>query len=1255
MEYIDAQGEDPDCCREKRKLGFRPLSPPESANRKRDKLEKKAVEAKAKAEKKAQKKLEKEQKKAEKDEEKSRKKEEKAKRKVGKEKMDPAQKKGFFSRWFGAADSPSRQQVEQAHSTTQSAREDFIRHQDPDFATIEQYRRDLEALQERDGSVPAGPRVHFSDEPRTRAESAHPPPQRRPYFPSDQRSAQAQRKKDLHSSSTALDEATADLLRLSAEPSPVLQRATQKLTKAASTSSVQRTIQTKDGGALRPGPIMTWDTNRTTDSEASEVEMLTSRGRTRGRADAPPPGQRQGHSEDDTLDLSEWSMTVTASDAIPFSHQSPPNGRSAFSKALPIQPGQQFAQSTTTQQTHENAHVIRIQPVQHAPPPLAQKQQQQQQQQQYGVSPQSGPSRDTSTDGRQAVRETEAVYEKQTKGPPVVRTTVEGKLRMEKIVGADLITVDSCVSSAWTVRDTVTHYKIKTTIGKRSLIVEEGQESKFRITLIENGETKAEREATLDVPEGQSKKDYLTEVSKKLLTDLNALDEERLTAVTHVEIEVIEDVTNILKTYVIGERADEFYEQVGDQVPAIETFHVEDHVDRTPSPLAVEKSEKIYVDRLEFEEGKLEPEKAEYHLEKEGIHYEGEGTMRRLQRHETEQGMDESVHRERCAHVFADCDLVKREDTSDFTVRYAVPLVHMITFALRHQRLRREERSRHEMEQKGKRFQEEITVRRAQRYETEEEQEERQEEKKEAVQLQQAVQQLLQNEQVQSSEGSMQLQSAGQQIVEQQDFERVIVEHGQKVMSGGFEMEIQGQELKGDGLMKRQGRVFDSEDEEEVVEVIQKVQEAKQYKAKFIETEAEGGQYSMQQEGIELKGAKRIRKVQRFESDSSEEMNGGSPTLVDLTKKESHSVFELTIEIANETKQEVQVKRAERKKETINFMTSLSKFTCEQEEVTKVWSSKAKAKETYRARELGEEHAIAVIYLQKRPGLNDQSAEGIAKTPNRGSASFTGSAFQERSWSSTLSLSRGVKSEMAQSKVSEVQKSKVSSKMVEYGDAVESCAVVMKNTGTLHGQAHGELVEEVTDINTSSSTSSASCVEITKSLVLQNFRALLPLHGHACHTCPLVAVRSLGFHLSSRWESIEINDELLSQEVRLRRKEQRAEITVFYVLRRVWGNYQHALKKLRLAGWQSYEERWREEERLKAMQRQGFDEWRSRSETHSYATYESDEYVMDTASTHIVTGSKIGRFAKFEVLHEKDEIREYCKNFGKSKNLWQIC
>lgn len=40
-------------------------------------------------------------------------------------------------------------------------------------------------------------------------------------------------------------------------------------------------------------------------------------------------------------------------------------------------------------------------------------------------------------------------------------------------------------------------------MGKKSLLLEEMAEgqSKYRITLIENGETKMEREATLDVPD----------------------------------------------------------------------------------------------------------------------------------------------------------------------------------------------------------------------------------------------------------------------------------------------------------------------------------------------------------------------------------------------------------------------------------------------------------------------------------------------------------------------------------------------------------------------------------------------------------------------------------------------------------------------------------------------------------------------------------------------------------------------------------
>ncbi|CAJ0577794.1 unnamed protein product, partial [Mesorhabditis spiculigera] len=927
----------------------------------------------------------------------------------------------------------------------------------------------------RDGSAPAGPRVHFSDEARGgRAESANPPPQRRPYYPSEQRQVQVQRRKELHSSANALDEATADLLRLSAEPSPVPSlRTSQKLPKAASSSSVPRTIQTRDGGQLRPGPIHTWDTNRTTDSEASEVEMLTSRGRTRGRVDAHP-AQRQGHSEDDTLDLSDWSMTVTASDAAPLSHQSPPIGRSAFSK--PQGPAGPSAQQPG------HAHNIYITPLTQTAEEARQNA--------------SRTSREPSHDTRN-VRETEAELETQTKGPPVVRTTVEGKLRMEKIVGADLITVDSCVSSAWTVRDTVTQYKIKTTIGKRSLLIEEGKESKYRITLIENGETKAEREATLDVPNGEQKKDYLTEVSKQLLADLSALDDDRTTALTHVEIEVVEDVTNILKTYVIGETADEFY----GQVPAIETYHVEDHAAQTPSPIAVEKSERIYVDKLEIEEGP--PPKAEIKLEKEGRHFQGdEGSLRRLRRHDTDQTDDGAYNRVRCANVFADCDLTRREDTSDLTVRYALPLIHLIPFTLRHERReRRLDRARVDINAPGNNYQQQVNVVQAHRYEEEEEEQE---------------------PEVLRGEGHLQLQQAGQQLVEEQNWQKVT----QVVQE------------------KRQGRIFDEEEAEEVVEVIRQAEHPREHRPKFTETEAEGGQYSMQQDGIELKGAKRIRKVQRFESDSSEEWNGGSPTLVDLTKKESHSIFELTVEISNDAQPlEFQIKRAERKRETINLMTSLSKFACESEDTSRIWGSKQKEQLAYRTREQGEEHATAVVYLQKRPGLNDQGCDGVARTPNRAQAQMAASAFQERSWSSTLSLSRASRAENAQKTVTAANKDGgITSQVAEYRHAEESCAVVMKNTGTLQAQTQGQFVDNVTDAGQQQQQAQQSSCS----------------GGGVGGTAEVAS----HFHLKTASSGQECWEESLQQEVKLRKKESEAQITVFYVLRRVWGNYQHALMKL---------------------------------------------------------------------------------------------
>jgi hypothetical protein len=70
----------------------------------------------------------------------------------------------------------------------------------------------------------------------------------------------------------------------------------------------------------------------------------------------------------------------------------------------------------------------------------------------------------------------------------------------------------------------------------------------------------------------QNKPDYLAKLSERLLADLAALDdqeEEQNTAVTRVEIECIEDVTDIVKTYLIGLAAPEEPMPVPIEVPTM--------------------------------------------------------------------------------------------------------------------------------------------------------------------------------------------------------------------------------------------------------------------------------------------------------------------------------------------------------------------------------------------------------------------------------------------------------------------------------------------------------------------------------------------------------------------------------------------------------------------------------------------------------------------------------------------------------------
>ncbi|PAV58720.1 hypothetical protein WR25_04014 [Diploscapter pachys] len=641
----------------------------------------------------------------------------------------------------------------------------------------------------------------------------------------------------------------------------------------------------------------------------------------------------------------------------------------------------------------------------------------------------------TQSESRKRKTETVVEYETKKKAPPVIRTTVEGRLKMEKIVGADLITVDSCISSAWTVRDTVTNYKIKTTIGKKSLILQElkdGQ-SKYKISLIENGETIMEREAQLDIPDFMNKKEYLSEVSQRLLKDLQQQAGEQVSALTHVEIEVVEDVTNILKTYVIGERADDYLAE--DQV----AMYYEENKDITPPVPPIEKTEKIYVDVLE-KDAEKELEKAEYQMMKEGQRYEDEGVFRRIKRMETE---EESLDRRspvepRCAHVFADCDLTRKEDSSTYTVKIAIPLVHVISFLLRRTRTERKlEKKTYDIVNEGQRFEGEQVLTKKQRYDTESMDEEEEMRKKEVKIVQQEIQEVRIEQKQQQQEN--------------------------EAPGAAYQMEVESKHFEGEKTFRHQGRAFDSESSEERFE--------------YRENEAQGGQYELSVEGISLRGETRFgRKGRAYESESEESVElqawqKGWPTQVDLVKRESNSLFSATFETARIGEpQYLTVKRIIKKKEVANVICTIRKGDGVVAESTScLWKEKELHKMTYRTRELAEEYANSTIVLDNSRG--EAASRGAAERNWAGKEELKiKGRFRETAEEQAMLLysfenaNKTTRYETETIRRDKQRAGGIHYHTSEFRQTDEHCAVMLKTAGGAAASASTTQAEPVTDV-----------------------------------------------------------------------------------------------------------------------------------------------------------------------------------------------
>lgn len=629
-------------------------------------------------------------------------------------------------------------------------------------------------------------------------------------------------------------------------------------------------------------------------------------------------------------------------------------------------------------------------------------------------SRESSPMATLVTDSERRKHEKIVVYNEEKKdAPPEVKTVVVGKLKMEKIVGADLISIDQCVSSGWTIRDTVTHYKVKTSLGSRTMILEErnatnGEESgkDFKISVYESGVLKSRQDADVKIPENMSKAEYLSYLSQRLLRDMEKLEQDeqkqKQKTVTRIEVEVIEDVTKLLKTYIIGERA-ELKEIELDQgaVDACDEFTTEkyssEHAtdsERTPSPLL--RVDKSYVDSLEREEvRKLGP--ADIKIQKEGQHFRGESQLVRRKQYETDTSVEIEARKiPRCSHLLAECELSRTEDSSANDVIVAMPNVFSHHLTIIRERIieRKPDIASYDIKHEGKQFKEETTIHRITHFETAEDEpiaEAATEGKRQATECE------LHRTQDSSTNSVVFAVPRTEALAFKLEYKKIIERESK---GGAFDLEQQGQHFEDETILKKTTRYESTESLEE---------EAPQIK------EAEGRSYEVQLEGQSYQGQTKIMKTHIYESTESEEeelleakfekkeemvreplpasyelellgrnikdetlikkseqfisselaeegLTRGT-TYVDLVKKSSRGEFEALIVISNDLKASETRVRECIKTETINAVSPIAREgQAVKTEMTvpsiNIW------KETFSGKELAEEAKSVMVAIQ---------------------------------------------------------------------------------------------------------------------------------------------------------------------------------------------------------------------------------------------------------------------------------------------------
>ncbi|VDK43585.1 unnamed protein product [Anisakis simplex] len=564
------------------------------------------------------------------------------------------------------------------------------------------------------------------------------------------------------------------------------------------------------------------------------------------------------------------------------------------------------------------------------------------------------------------------------RGPPAVQTNVQGKLQMDKIVGADLSNVEHCFSSGWTIKDTVTNYKVKTTMGDRTLVIEEcrlpnGEEysnaNEYKMSVYKENELKTQHQADIEIPPNTSKSEYLAHLSKRLLRDMEMLEESEANChenkttpkrgtkqppiTTRVEVEVVEDVTKLLKTYIIGQRVELQQQQLQQ---AITTPHVQIELDQAAidasdeftsshtyertsdnedlSSMHIERVGHEYIDKLQPKpRSKLpieqQPAPTDIRLQTEGHRFSGQSLLvkrsAQVESEESSESTTTTADFECCEKVFAECELIRTEDSSRNEVVVSEPHTFSAQLELIHKRhLLMSASSLVEKEEDA------TSKRRA----------------------------ITECDLVRTEDCSWNSVVIAMPRLEFVKTSLKAFSAVQQAEAASYDIQQQGQVFVGQTTVKKQRIMhYESADETPVERV----------------SEALPANYGMQQLGQQFKGEALLKRTRHFISSDSvedeqpeqrQQQPKGGITQVDLVKNTSHAHFDVTIVISNDLKPPPIRLKESLESERVDLTACFARHQSDSLKEEAVMRDRNAWLETFSGREIGEERTDLIVAIQ---------------------------------------------------------------------------------------------------------------------------------------------------------------------------------------------------------------------------------------------------------------------------------------------------